>query len=167
MSTVTSADSAPADPDDVEARARLGRLAKDRRLELRISVRAAATRAHVARDTWTGLEEATRRTAETNYAGIEQTLRWTPGSVARVLAGGEPAEMPTKDAPQTAAQLSAPAARTEGTSDEALIRVMRSPDIDDATKAKIMRLLIAEQQRFERERLARVDELIQAFRGDE
>ncbi len=51
-------------------------------------------------------------------------------------------------------------------SDEALIRVMNSPDLDDAAKAKIMRLLIAEQERFARERVTRAEELIQAFRAD-
>jgi transcriptional regulator with XRE-family HTH domain len=49
---------------------------------------------------------------------------------------------------------------------EALIRVMENPNLSDTDKKKIVRLLLAEQEAFERGRVARADELARLFEGD-
>jgi hypothetical protein len=72
------------------ARQRLGQLVLARRKELGLSVREAARRAGVMRPTWTGLEQGSRRTADYNFAAMERTLDWRPGSFESVLGGGEP-----------------------------------------------------------------------------
>jgi hypothetical protein len=154
MGTVTSANTPH---DDTAARTRLAELVKNRRLELRTSVRAAATTAGIARDTWTGLEEATRRTAETNYAGIEHALQWAPGSVAAILDGGEPAITNTSPArPATVtATTNIPKPTTAGPAfRDTLTQVMQRPDVPEAVKRRIVALLISEQEQFERAREA-------------
>lgn len=154
-----------AHPDDAEEtpdqRARLATAIESRRLELGLSARAAATAASIARGTWDSAENGSRRTLKSNYAAIERALKWAPGSIQNILNGGNPT--PADPGPIT---LAATATLSSATSDEAIIRVMNSPDLDDQAKAKIMRLLIAEQERFTRERITRADELIQAFRAD-
>lgn len=73
-----------------DRRARLGSLIRQRRLELRLSEREAVKLAAIARNTWSGAEKGRTRTAEHNWPGIEQALRWAPGSIEAILAGGEP-----------------------------------------------------------------------------
>ncbi|WP_250029673.1 hypothetical protein [Paractinoplanes maris] len=150
---------------DVENRRRLAEAVRARRLELRLSVRAAATQTGVARDTWIGLEEATRRTAETNYAGIERTLQWEPGSVLAILESRDPT---TKDAGGerlllTGSYSQSTPIREVHPADAAIIRIMHNPDITDEQKARIVRAVIAEQQRVG-ERYA--DELIAQARSE-
>jgi hypothetical protein len=101
-------------------------------------------------------------------AVLEQALRWAPGSVDQILAGGDATELPTQVGGGSGGAVAMTARSNLGdrTTDEAVVRVMRSPDIDDHTKAKIIRMLIAEQERFARERLAHAEELIQAFRDE-
>lgn len=145
---------AQATADGAPEHRRLAEAVKARRLAVGLSIRAAATQAGIARGTWIALEEASRRTANTAYAAIEQTLGWTPGSIAAVLGGGEP----TEDRK--------PAAPPKGPADEALIRVMSDPRISDRDKMRIARILIDERERFERERVARAEDLIRAFRDE-
>lgn len=168
MSAVSAA--APT-TQDAERRRRLAEQVRARRLELGISVRAAATQAGVARDTWIGLEEATRRTAETSYAAIEKTLQWETGSISAVLAGGEPTPV-TEDPPGPAMQLKTTGSMrlstpirpiSEHPGDAALIRVMNNPDLTNAEKAKIVRAVISEQERFAERRAA---ELIEQALGE-
>jgi transcriptional regulator with XRE-family HTH domain len=68
----------------------LARRVRARRVELGLSVRAAAQAAEMDRNTWSYLEDGTKKTAEFKYAGIERALQWEPGSVTAVLEGGEP-----------------------------------------------------------------------------
>lgn len=76
-------------------RARLAELIKSRRRELRLSEREAAERGGLARNTWASAEAGNRQPAERTAAGIEVALEWAPGSVDRVLAGGDPVVQPT------------------------------------------------------------------------
>ena len=99
-------------------------------------------------------------------ATLETALHWAPGSIQTILNGGNPTPATTAQVNATLPALTANASAAVSASDEAIIRVMNSPDLDDQAKAKIMRLLIAEQERFARERVTRADELIQAFRND-
>ncbi|MGK5681627.1 hypothetical protein [Actinoplanes sp. URMC 104] len=141
----------PADTTDIDQRRRLAAAVRARRLELGISVRAAATQTAIARDTWIGLEEATRRTAKTAYATIERTLQWAPGSIYAILDGGDAQPLsPTASATgeSSTALATSPAPEPPHPADTALIRVMRNPDLTDQQKARIIRAVIAEQQRF-------------------
>jgi transcriptional regulator with XRE-family HTH domain len=73
-----------------EPRERLGRHVRQRRLQLNLSVRAAAQAAGLDRATWQGLEDGTRTTRDHKLAGIERVLGWVEGSVHTILAGGLP-----------------------------------------------------------------------------
>jgi transcriptional regulator with XRE-family HTH domain len=78
--------------DDVKER--LGQAMRSRRLYLGLSVHQAARIAGVARNTWSGAETASRQLTERNHAGVERALYWSPGSVAAILAGRDPIELP-------------------------------------------------------------------------
>ncbi len=87
-------------------RERLGQLIKARRLALGLTMPAAAEAVPIARNTWSGLERGTRRTASHLYAAIERVLRWQDGSIELVLAGGEAVELDRPErAPTTDAEL--------------------------------------------------------------
>lgn len=73
-----------------DTQGRLGRHVKQRRLRLRLSVRAAARLANIDRATWASMENGSRRVAAYNHAGVERALEWEPGSIESVLNGGEP-----------------------------------------------------------------------------
>lgn len=77
----------------MEPRTRLGQLAKRRRLERGLSMASASDLAGVARNTWATMETGERQVAERVHASIERALSWSPGSIAAVLAGGDPAEL--------------------------------------------------------------------------
>jgi hypothetical protein len=53
-------------------------------------VRAAAKLAGIDRDTWAAIEEGTRNTQPSKYAGIERALGWGAGSIEAILDGGDP-----------------------------------------------------------------------------
>lgn len=78
---------------DEDTRRRLGKWVEERRLELRISVREAARRAGVDRATWAGLEDGSRHTQDTKYAGIEDALQVPRGSILAKLRD-EPVRRP-------------------------------------------------------------------------
>lgn len=137
---------------DPYARRRLAVYIENRRIERTLSVRAAAELAGVARNTWTGIEDASRKTADSNYAGIERALLWAPGSILRILNGEEPI-------------LIKPAADPASERDEAIARVMTSA-ISDAKKKEIVELLIAEREAAEQQRLERAELLIR-YAGDD
>lgn len=75
-------------------RDRLAARMRNRRIALRMTKTDAASRTGVARNTWSDAEEGVRDVQTKMYAGIEAALRWEPGSVQRILAGGEPTELP-------------------------------------------------------------------------
>lgn len=87
---------------------------------------------------------------------LQAALRWKQGSVDAILAGGEATERPDGET-----------AHIVGATDEIVVRVMSDPRISDEDKKKIVRLLIDERRRFERERAARAEELMKIFRPDE
>lgn len=47
--------------------------------------------AGINRATWGALERGDRETEDYVFGGVERALKWAPGSVDAVLAGGEPA----------------------------------------------------------------------------
>src|SRR5262245_48992186 len=126
LSPVTSPN---AGQDGTDARHKLARAVRDRRLQLRLSARAAADLAGVARGTWIALEDASRRTAETNYAGIERALQWKAGSVARILDGGEPTVLDDSTVMTTPATVLVGDPRQAPPLDDPLVKVMRDPNL--------------------------------------
>lgn len=64
---------------------------------MRLSERAAAEKAGMARNTWAALERGSRRTQPHRNADIELTLNWGSGSVEAILDGGEPREVLSGD----------------------------------------------------------------------
>lgn len=151
-----------------QGRSRLAQLVRERRLQLGLSVRAAADNGGLARGTWIGLEEGTRRTADNNYAAIEHALHWTTGSVGRILEGGDPGiiqHVAVNESLRLTGGVTAhvtTAAQAASDRDEALARVMRS-DLDDELKAQIVQMLIAEKREAEKQRLKRAEQLIHLF----
>lgn len=142
--------------DDTPIRRLAGKV-KARRLQLGLSVRQAAETADIARNTWTALEDGSKKTAETSYAAVERTLRWAAGSINTIKAGGEPREIATPEPaplPDNAAQIPASDA------DAAIIRIMRSDEITDEQKARIIRVLIAEQEESRRRFMDMAERLI-------
>jgi len=81
----------------------VARRVADRRRELGLSVAAAAARGGVDEATWERVEAAARPGYRRHREeGVCRALGWTPGSIERILAGGEPepvAARPAKDAP--------------------------------------------------------------------
>ncbi len=75
-----------ASPTDLE---RLARYVEHRRLDLRLSRAAASAAAGMSKDTWMRVERG-RPVREMNYAKIDKTLEWAPGSCLSVAAGQEP-----------------------------------------------------------------------------
>jgi transcriptional regulator with XRE-family HTH domain len=67
------------------AQQRLARRVRQRRMELGLSVRAAAKAAGIDRDTWSKLEDSTRATQDRNYNAIERTLEWPQGEIDSIL----------------------------------------------------------------------------------
>lgn len=70
--------------------ARLGRYVKQRRTQLRLSQASAAKAAHISRPIWANVESGTGTSYDTTYRGVEDALRWVPGTCALILDGGEP-----------------------------------------------------------------------------
>ncbi|GAB1695155.1 helix-turn-helix domain-containing protein [Krasilnikovia sp. M28-CT-15] len=146
----------PADPIRLdEARTRLADLVTKRRQALGLSVRAAAEASGLSRITWGALEDGSRRTGDSKFAGIERALKWDSGSVAAILNGGDPTPV-MEDTPPP------------GPGD-ALRKVMNSDDLTETEKRQIIRLLVAEQLAEEQARAAReaarADELIDMVRA--
>jgi transcriptional regulator with XRE-family HTH domain len=71
---------------EAEARKRLGQDVRDARVGLGLSVREAAKRAGVSRNTWQGLEDGTRATQDSKYESIQGALQWPAGEIVRRLA---------------------------------------------------------------------------------
>ena len=69
--------------------ARLARIARDRRNELGLTQAQAADLAGVSDQTWLTLENG-RNVSRRTLSGVDQALRWRPGSARKVLVGGDP-----------------------------------------------------------------------------
>lgn len=70
-----------------------GYIAERRRL-LGLSQSRAATLAGASRTSWVAWEKGTATPEDYSYVKIERALEWQPGSVAGILAGGEPTPIP-------------------------------------------------------------------------
>jgi transcriptional regulator with XRE-family HTH domain len=79
------------------AEQRLGNLIRARRRDLGLyTVVDAARRADISRDTLAKVE-AGERAKPVTYRKLEQALDWAPGSIDRILDGGDPAAKPSPD----------------------------------------------------------------------
>lgn len=76
----------------------LGTHIKRRRLELILNQSEAPRRAGVTRPVWLAWEKGESTPRDSNWAKIERTLEWAPGSVAAILQGGEPSPLATAEA---------------------------------------------------------------------
>ncbi|MCX4605451.1 helix-turn-helix domain-containing protein [Streptomyces anulatus] len=78
---------------ELHNRQRLAAKVRERRLELRVGVAAAAADAGMSKDTWRRVEEGAQ-VRETSYAKIDAALGWASGSCMGVLDGAaSPIEM--------------------------------------------------------------------------
>lgn len=68
----------------------LGGYTVERRRQLGLSQSRAASLARASRTSWVAWEKGTATPEDYSYVKIERALEWAPGSVAAVLAGGEP-----------------------------------------------------------------------------
>jgi transcriptional regulator with XRE-family HTH domain len=130
-----------------EGRQRLAQAVQHRRQQLGYSVRTAADASGLARGTWTALEDGSRRTTDNNYAAIEETLGWAPGSITRTLAGGQPTETgTTADLP----------------TDEAVCLIVDS-DLPDDAKKRLAQVIEDDRAATDRRRLDLARTLIDTF----
>jgi hypothetical protein len=148
------------DPSDDMDWQRLGRYVTKRRIELGYRTREALVDADL------GIKLRTLGNIETGrqagyhgntLATLETALRWTTGSIAKVLRGGEPTNIDAILATNMITIGIDPDRVQRLPSDDPLVKVIQDPKLTDEQKARIIRTLIAEQQRFARER---ADELI-------
>jgi hypothetical protein len=134
-------------------RQRLGRFVTERRQALGLSISAAARQASSSRQTWTAVEDGTRETEDYKYGLIEVVLGWAPGSIADILAGGQPTLAEAATTTPTASEVH----------DEAIVRVMNSDRISEEQKRKIVAILIEDRQREHERRIALADDLIRTW----
>jgi hypothetical protein len=119
-----------------DARAKLGRLIKARRLALGLSLSRAAKSAPIDRVTWTAAEDATRSTRRIHFAAIERVLHWSPGSIDAILDGRDPTELPEPPAaPRRAAE-------AEPTLEQEIERLKRLPGLTPRERRAALRALI-------------------------
>lgn len=70
---------------------RVGELVKRRRKELRMTQKAAGLLARVSDTTWGSVENGRAESYDDDtLIGVCEALGWTPDSIERVLAGGDP-----------------------------------------------------------------------------
>jgi DNA-binding XRE family transcriptional regulator len=103
---------------------------------------------------------------KTNYypstlARIERALQWTTGSIDTILNGGDPTPLNNPGRPT-----SQPARPDDGnvSGDEALIRVMSSPHLNDDQRRQIMDILLKEKAAADRARAEHAQHLIDLAR---
>lgn len=76
---------------------RLDAAMNERRLDLRMKWRKVADGAGVSYEALRAIRKGEYHPSELTRRGIDDTLRWKPGSVADVLAGGDPSPMDGDD----------------------------------------------------------------------
>jgi hypothetical protein len=152
---------------DAPNSARLGEYVVARRVQLGYKKRPAFSDASGISTRILGDIETGRRGNfdPTTIAALENTLGWATGSVNRIAHGGEPTVV-TNTRDDTANSDSAPAGDQATDGDEALRRVMRS-NLTDDQKRRITRMLIAEKEDAERQRVALAEQLIRFARGED
>lgn len=70
---------------------------RNRREELRLTQEEAAAAAGISASAWRSIEARGHTSLRPSTArGVAEALRWTPDSVDRILAGGEPEEEPVR-----------------------------------------------------------------------
>ncbi len=131
-----------------DGRTRLRQLVRERRTALGLSVRAAARNAGIDRDTWADMESGSRILRDYNYASVERALRWKPGSVDAVLAGGQ-----ATIEPELARDI-----------DEEVELVRRDARLTPAMKVRIIRLIHERREREKAAGLAETRSIIEALR---
>jgi hypothetical protein len=102
----------------------------------------------------------------TTIAALENTLGWATGSASRIAHGGEPTVVANTRDDVASSDSATPAGDQNTDGDEALRRVMRS-NLTDDQKRRITRMLIAEKEDAERQRVARAEQLIRFARGED
>ncbi|BCY10897.1 helix-turn-helix transcriptional regulator [Actinoplanes sp. L3-i22] len=148
---------------------RLGDTVISRRIELKMPNRDdLATASGISYRILGDIETGRRSNFDrTTLAKLEQALHWTAGSARTIAEGGE-ATVATRPAatehPDTATPHANDAALSQD--EEPSLARVRNSDLPDATKAKIIRLLRADQQRAARERDALAENLIRELRED-
>jgi len=144
---------------------RLAKYVTARRVALGFSSRdSLAAQAQLSPRTLADIETGRRdRYHPSTIAALERAMRWKQGSVFATVAGGEPTVAMAGD-PMPTAMYDREFLELLQSPDEPLIKVIRDPQLSDEQKARIIRTLIAEQERFAR---ARVNELIRDALADE
>jgi hypothetical protein len=84
---------------DQAARSRLAQLIDERRDQLGLYWNEVAQLADITKEGLRSVRFETRGLRPATKRGIERALRWEPGTVDRILEGGDPEEMPTASAP--------------------------------------------------------------------
>lgn len=74
----------------MDNRNRLGDAVRQRREALGLSTSAAAVQANMARQTWMGVETATRNTYGHVLTKVDIALKWPIGTANQILNGAEP-----------------------------------------------------------------------------
>jgi hypothetical protein len=150
-------DAPAADPE------RLGQYVVSRRIELGYRDRIEfAGAAKITTRVMSDIENGKRTNFDKGtIAKLEKALGWATGSAARILRGGEPRLRVDGPAAQDQA-LADLLTIYRPTEDPAIVRVMRS-NLPDVTKQQIVRMLITEQERAQRERSERVEQLLHIF----
>ncbi len=146
---------------------RLGQHVTARRIELGYRRREDLTAAveGVSLRTLGDIESGRRQGYHRNtLAVLEHALRWAPGSIAAILEGGQPQVIVSAPAETTTTTYTIPkAAAMSHPADVALIQIMRSPDLTDEQKARVVRALLEDQAKYAERRAA---ELIEQVRGE-
>lgn len=133
--------------DEQRQRERLAGMVKSRRIERGLSVSKAAQAAGIDRATWSSAEKGDRQTQPHNWAGIERALDWKAGSIAAILAGGEPIP----------ADLLAEV-------DEELSLVRTDPRLTDDMRQRIVALILERRERDKATALEGTRRMIDLFR---
>ncbi len=84
---------------DQAARTRLAQLIDERRDQLGLYWNEVAQLADITKEGLRSVRLETRGLRPATKRGIERALRWEAGTVDRILAGGDPEEMPPAPAP--------------------------------------------------------------------
>jgi transcriptional regulator with XRE-family HTH domain len=77
-------------PDPLPDRRQLAERVHRRRLELDLSINAAARLGSMSPITWSRVESG-KSVRELTYAGVDRALNWETGTAERLLRGGDPA----------------------------------------------------------------------------
>jgi len=79
-------------PPESDGRRRLGELIEERRLDLRLRLRDLADVSGLSTETLRQIKAGSGGLRPLTKRALEEALRWAPGSVDAILAGGDPAE---------------------------------------------------------------------------